>query len=76
MKIPPETKQSRREMLRGTARWAILGTLGVLSGALLLRKAGRSTSQDCPRTIPCRNCSALARCNLPRALSEKRANKR
>jgi len=76
MKSPPETRQNRREMFRGVARAAILGALGVLSGALLVRRSDRSSGQDCRRSTPCSQCGALARCTLPRALSAKRANNR
>ena len=75
MDNPVQRKQSRRELLRGTARVAILGALGVLSG-LLLRRGDATSSQDCRRRTPCSRCRVLASCRLPQALSVKRANNR
>jgi hypothetical protein len=76
MNPPREAKQSRREMFRDTARVAILGVLGVLSGVLRRRRGGPSAGQDCRRSTPCSHCGALGRCKRSRALAAKRANKR
>jgi hypothetical protein len=60
---------SRREFLRGTARYGLLALMAGLTVSSL--KNGRK--QKCLNQGLCGGCSVFARCELPQAVSAKRA---
>ena len=64
---------SRREFLRGGARYALLAGLGAVSATLVKRSGGRLSGQSCINQGICRGCGAFTACGLPQALSAKQA---
>jgi len=64
---------SRRDLVRSAARWAALGGLGALGGALLARPRTPRRADDCAAPEACRDCRLLPRCARPEAESAKRA---
>jgi hypothetical protein len=63
---------SRREFLKGGIRTVLFGGLVFVSGMLGWRKisnAGQTSSQV---NLPCRDCSILPVCFLPKAIDFKR----
>jgi hypothetical protein len=66
--------ESRREFLRGGARYALLTALGAVSAALFKRSGGKLSGQTCINQGICRGCAAFRGCGLPQALSAKQAN--
>lgn len=67
---------SRREFLRGGARYALLTTLGAVSATLVHRSGGKLTGQTCINQGICSGCGAFADCGLPQALSAKQAGQK
>lgn len=66
---------SRREFLRGGARYTFLTALGAVSATLFQRSGGRLSGQTCINQGICRGCGAFADCGLPQALSAKQAKR-
>ena len=66
--------ESRREFLRGGARYALLAGLGAVSATLFKRSGGKLSGQTCINQGICRGCTAFSGCGLPQALSAKQAN--
>ena len=67
---------SRREFLKGGIRTVLVGGLVFVSGMLGWRKisnAGQTSSQV---NLPCRDCSILPVCFLPKAIDFKREKRR
>jgi hypothetical protein len=64
---------SRREFLRGGARYALLTALGAVSATLVQRSGGKLAGQTCINQGICRGCGTFADCGLPQALSAKQA---
>jgi hypothetical protein len=62
-------RHTRREFFRGTARWALLGTIAALS-AVQLRKSAQQQHR-CERKGICAGCAVFSTCGLPAALSAK-----
>ena len=62
---------SRREFLRGGARYALLAGLGAVSATLVKRSGGQLSGQTCINQGLCRGCGAFEGCGLPQALSAK-----
>ena len=62
---------SRREFLRGGARYALLTAVATVSAALIQRSGGKLAGQTCINQGLCRGCGAFAECGLPSALSAK-----
>jgi hypothetical protein len=61
------TRSNRREMGRRMLRYLALTAIAVLSAVLLGRRGGVDAGRRC---LPaCRGCTALATCNLPRAVA-------
>jgi len=63
---------SRRHWFTASLRWAVLGSIALVSGRLLMR--GQRSEQSCvdPKGyLGCGNCAVLKGCSLPRALSLK-----
>lgn len=63
--------ESRREFLRGGARYALLSTLAAVSATLFKRSGGKLSGQTCTHQGICSGCTAYAGCGLPQALSRK-----
>jgi hypothetical protein len=61
----------RKEFIRISGRWLMLGLLGIFSGALFYRHQVRSAS-GCHIADHCRHCRSLATCTLPEALKYKK----
>lgn len=66
---------SRREFLRGSARYALLTALGAVSAMLFKRSGGKLSGQSCIKDGICYDCTAYADCGLPAALSAKQAKR-
>lgn len=64
---------SRREFLRGGARYTLLAGLAAVSAALFKRSGGRLAGQTCINEGICRGCTAFEACGLPQALSVRQA---
>lgn len=67
--------ESRREFLRGGARYALLTALGAVSATLYQRSGGKLSGQTCINQGICGNCKAFSGCGLPQALSAKQAKR-
>ena len=65
--------ESRRDFLRGGARYALLAGLGAVSATLVRRSGGKLAGQTCSNQGICRGCGAFTECGLPQALSAKQA---
>ena len=76
MNVREECGHDRREVLRGSVRWAATLGLSLLSAGLLIRNPGSSAEDRCRRSRRCRGCAKLADCSLPEALSEKNHGQR
>lgn len=63
---------SRREFLRGTARYGSLSLLAAMVGWNL--RPGR-VSEDCPNEGLCGGCPAFTGCRLPPAVARKGRSK-
>jgi len=66
--------ESRRDFLRGGARYALLTAVGMVSVTLFQRSGGKLSGQTCINQGICRGCGAFTDCGLPQALSAKQAN--
>ena len=71
MNKPGHNGESRREFLRGGARYALLTALGAVSATLVQRSGGKLADQTCINQGICRGCGTFADCGLPQALSAK-----
>ena len=71
MNKPGHNGASRREFLRGGARYALLSALGAVSATLVQRSGGKLAGQTCINQGICRGCGTFADCGLPQALSAK-----
>ncbi len=65
--------ESRRQFLRGGARYTLLTALGAVSAVLFKRSGGKLSGQTCVSQGICRSCTAFSGCGLPQALSAKQA---
>lgn len=82
--VPGENVQSRRELIAAVLRYATLGTLGAIGGAVfakrsrLVQEPRLAGNQEgiCINNGICRGCGIFEQCGLPRALSEKQLVKR
>lgn len=72
--MSPDAKAGcdRRQLLTGAARYAALGGLALLSGGLLVKRAGMSEEQRCRADQRCCDCAAWSRCDLPQAIESRR----
>lgn len=62
--------ESRREFLRGSVRYAMLGAMA--AGAVAIAPSWRGgTDTSCINQGPCRDCRIFGRCGLPAALAAK-----
>ena len=69
MSKPIDEKQSRRDFLRGSARYLTLGGLVFIGGALFTRRKTSAADGKCINLGICRGCSIFKSCSLPLALS-------
>jgi hypothetical protein len=65
-------KSSRREFLKTTGRFAVLGAF-VYAGARLFRRTSFRLGETCINASICRGCTVYTDCGLPQALSAKQA---
>ncbi|MHC4884685.1 MAG: hypothetical protein ACYTGH_06320 [Planctomycetota bacterium] len=63
----------RREFLRGCGRVAMLG--GLVGGAAALATRKPLPNQTCSEDLICTRCAQLSTCNVPTALTVKRAKR-
>jgi hypothetical protein len=62
----------RKEFIRTSGRWVILGVLAVITGSLIIRKKISVSENVCGISKgPCRDCAFLATCTLPEAVKIK-----
>ena len=61
---PAASPCDRREWLRASARYALLGGVAMATGYLVL---GRDRTA-CGRNLACGECGVLSTCNLPEAV--------
>lgn len=66
---------NRRDFMRDGFRYAVLTGLAAVSATLLHRSGGKLSGQTCRNQGICSNCSVLAGCGLPQALSAKRTKR-
>ena len=71
MKEADPNGESRREFLRGGARYTLLTVLGAVSALLAKRSGGKLSGQTCVNQGICSGCTAFSGCGLPQALSAK-----
>ncbi|MGA2060178.1 MAG: hypothetical protein ABSG67_06825 [Thermoguttaceae bacterium] len=71
-----ETKQNRREMCRGMARWLILGGLGLVWAVLSVRSARNSHLAPCAGSLSCGGCPLADQCQVPQAVKTRENNKK
>ena len=64
-------RMSRREFFRSAGRYALLAALAAI--AAVTRRKQLPGGQRCVNQGICRNCGAFAGCELPQALSARRA---
>ena len=74
--IPPGSRKNRRQFLLDIARGTIAAGLAAFSAVLLFRRASSGSGSDrakhtCTNQWICGDCSRLADCVLPRALSAR-----
>jgi hypothetical protein len=67
----PEQKQSRRQMLTATLRYATLGLFGAGGASIISRRNRLVREGKCINDRVCRGCEVLETCGLPQALSAK-----
>lgn len=65
---------SRREFLRTTGRFAVLGALAY-AGARLLGRTSFRLGETCINAGICRGCTVYTDCGLPQALSAKQVRR-
>jgi hypothetical protein len=63
--------QSRRRLLAGTLRYAVLGLLGAAGGAASVKRHRLVREGKCLNRGICRGCGTFEKCSLPQALSAK-----
>ena len=62
---------SRRHLLAGIARYAALGTLGAIGGAVFAKRRRLVQDGICINSGICSGCGIFEQCGLPQALSAK-----
>ncbi len=67
---------SRREFLKGGIRTVLVGGFVFVSGMLGWRKISNPGQTSSPVNLPCRDCSILPVCFLPKAIDFKREKRR
>ena len=74
VKFHSQTTGSRREFLRAAGRYPLLALLLATGGVLVSRQ--REAGAQCTRDFVCRDCSLLAGCPLPPAMTQKTSTSR
>ncbi len=67
----PKKEQTRREFFMDVFRYATLGAIGVISGAVFAKRRKLLKDGVCINQGMCSGCGIFEQCNLPPALSEK-----
>jgi hypothetical protein len=71
MRVSLKQAESRREFFRAAARYTLLGCLSLVAGLTARRRTG--SGQRCVNLGICGSCAVFAQCELPQAVSTKRA---
>ena len=66
-----EKVQNRRELLTAVLRYATLGTLGAIGGAVFAKRRRLVQDGICINSGICSGCGIFEQCGLPQALSAK-----
>ena len=74
MRFSPERVESRREFFRSGARYSLLALLTAAAG--LAARSRMPAGRRCVNRGLCGGCGVFAVCELPQALSAKRAKER
>lgn len=61
-------KQSRREFIRGIARYSVLGIFAVTTGVLIKKRKSASADEEGVNIRICQSCSFLRKCDQPSAV--------
>jgi hypothetical protein len=67
-----DQKQSRREFIRGIARYSALGIFAVTTGVLIKRRRSASVYEEAVNIRICQSCSFLRKCDQPSAVLARR----
>ena len=66
-----DQKQSRREFIRGIARYSVLGIFAATTGVLVKRRRSASVEEGVNIRI-CQSCTFLRKCDQPSAVLARR----
>lgn len=64
----------RKEFIRISGRWMILGLMTAFSAGLILKRRV-SAAGECSISDPCSQCASLSSCNLPEAVKYRKDGK-
>ena len=70
-----DQERSRREFLRGAARYGLLAALAAVSARAARRDLRSLAEQRCVNRGICSGCGVFASCGLPAALSAKQTRR-
>jgi hypothetical protein len=70
-----EKEQSRRELFTTVLRYATLGTLAAIGGAVFAKRRRLVQNGICINREICKGCGIFEQCGLPLALSAKQLQK-
>ena len=68
MKSPSEIRQTRRDAIVASARYAAVGGLAILSAGMIAKGYFVPEEERCGVSAACRGCGSVAECNLPAAV--------
>jgi len=58
----------RKEFIRISGRWLILGLIAVFTGGLVVKKQISTEKAACSKSTRCMDCTVLSSCTLPEAV--------
>ncbi len=67
-----DQKESRREFIRGIARYSVLGIFAAATGVLIKRRRSASADEEGVNIRICQSCSFLRKCDQPSAVLARR----
>jgi hypothetical protein len=67
----PEQTKNRREFFTDVFRYATLGAIGAIGGAVFAKRRKLLKDGICINERVCNGCGIYEQCNLPPALSKK-----
>jgi hypothetical protein len=67
-----DQKQSRREFIRGIARYSVLGIFAFTTGVLIKRRGSASVYEEGVNIRICQSCTFLRKCDQPSAVLARR----